>query len=131
MTRKQLEEYRSNRDEIRELEYRLAHLGEDETLIVSSVVMDYRTGFPRPRTVTGIDENEYGRRRRMYQATLTRIRGECEEVEQWIEQIPDALTRRIFRMRFVDGLTQREIGKRVYLSQASVSEKISAFLKVR
>lgn len=131
MTRKQLEEYRSNESEIRELEYRLAHLGEDETLIVSSVVMDYRTGFPKPRTITGIDTNACERRRAMYKKTLAKLKASNAEVEQWIEQIPDGQLRRIFRMRFVDGLTQREIGKRVYLSQASVSEKISAFLKVR
>ena len=47
----------------------------------------------------------------------------------WIEAIPDSLTRRIFRMYYVDGMNQSRIAKRVHLSQSQVSRKIDGFLK--
>ena len=47
MTRERLEAYRSNRDEIKELKYKLEHLGEGDSLIGNDVIFDYRKGYPR------------------------------------------------------------------------------------
>ena len=57
------------------------------------------------------------------------LEGECAEIEEYIEGIPDSLTRRIFRMIFVDGIPQKRIAKAVHTLQAFISKKISHFAK--
>ena len=129
MTRERLEGYRSCREEIQELQYKLDHLGEGDSLIGNDVIMDYRDGFPRPQSVVGYDYGKYERLRKAYESRIEKLQAECAEVELWIEAIPDSLTRRIFRMYYVDGMNQSRIAKRVHLSQSQVSRKIDGFLK--
>lgn len=129
MTRERLEGYRSCRDEIQELQYKLDHLGEGDSLIGNDVIMDYRDGFPRPQSVVGYDYGKEERLRKAYESRIEKLQAECAEVELWIEAIPDSLTRRIFRMYYVDGMNQSRIAKRVHLSQSQVSRKIDGFLK--
>ena len=124
MTRERLEGYRSCREEIQELQYKLDHLGEGDSLIGNDVIMDYRDGFPRPQSVVGYDYGKEERMRKAYESRIEKLRAECAEVELWIEAIPDSLTRRIFRMYYVDGMRQSQIAKKVHLSQAEVSRKI-------
>ena len=130
MTRERLEGYRSCREEIQELQYKLDHLGEGDSLIGNDVIMDYRDGFPRPQSVVGYDYGKYERLRKAYESRIEKLQAECAEVELWIEAIPDSLTRRIFRMYYIDGMRQSHIAKKVHLSQAEVSKKISRFLKL-
>lgn len=129
MTKERLEEYRSKKAEIQELQYRLDHLGEGDSLIGNDVIMDYRTGFPMPQSVVGYDFDKEQRLKDSWRKQLSRLQSECLEVELWIEAIPDSLTRRIFRMYFVDDMKQSKIAGMVHLSQAAVSEKISKYLK--
>ena len=130
MTRERLEGYRSCREEIQELQYKLDHLGDGDSMIGNDVIMDYRDGFPRPQSVVGYDYDKYERLRKAYESRIAKLQAECEEVELWIEAIPDSLTRRIFRMYYIDGMRQSHIAKKVHLSQAEVSKKISRFLKL-
>ena len=130
MTRERLEGYRSCREEIQELQYKLAHLGEGDSMMGHDVILDYQTGYPRPQSVVGYDHEKEDRLRRTYESRIAKLQAECEEVEQWVEAIPDSLTRRIFRMYYIDGMNQSKIAKRVHLSQAEVSKKISRYLKV-
>ena len=94
------------------------------------VILDYQTGFPRPQSVVGYDHEKEDRLRRTYESRIAKLQAECEEVEQWVEAIPDSLTRRIFRMYFLEGRSQKQIGKIVHLDRSSVSKKIDAYLKV-
>lgn len=130
MTRERLEGYRSCKEEIRELQYKLAHLGEGDSMIGNDVILDYQTGFPRPQSVVGYDYGKEERLRKAYESRIEKLQAECAEVEQWVESIPDSLTRRIFRMYYIDGMNQSKIAKRVHLSQAEISKKISRYLKV-
>lgn len=129
MHREWLEEYRSKRDEIKELEYKLAHLGEGDSLVGNSTIFDYRTGYPRPQAVVGYDYEKHKRLQSTYQNRLKSLKTECSEVECWIEDISDSLMRRIFRMYYIDGMTQREIGKIVHLDKSRISRKMDDFLK--
>ncbi len=130
VTREQLEAYRSKKAEIGELIYRLDHLDDHDGMIGSSVVMDYRTGYPRPQSVVGYDYKRAERLRKTYQSRITRLQEECLEVEQWVEAIPDSLIRRIFRMYYVEGMTQRQIAIKVHMDKSTVGRKIDNFLKV-
>ena len=128
VTRERLEAYRSEKDEIVELKYKLAHLGEGDSLIGSDTIFNYRTGFPKPQTVVGYDYNRERELRNTYRKRIEGLETKCAEVEQWVEAIPDSLTRRIFRMYFLEGIKQKKIAKSVHLSQSKISEKISDFL---
>ena len=129
MTRERLEGYRSCREEIRELQYKLAHLGEGDSLIGNDVILDYQTGYPRPRSVVGWDHKREERLRTVYENRIAKLEAECAETELWVDEIPDSLTRRIFRMYDIDGMNQSKIAKRVHLSQSKISEKISGYLQ--
>lgn len=131
MDKKLLEEYRSNREEMRELRYKLEHLGEGDSMIGNDVIMDYRDGFPRPQSIVGYDYAREEKLRELYNKRLDKLVAECLEVERWIEAIPDSMARRIFRMYYTDcpGVTQQKIAKRVHLCQAAVSKKLSEWEK--
>ena len=95
MTRERMEMYQSNKEEIQELTYKLAHLREN--MVGNSVILDGRTGIPRPQAVVGVDEDLLQRRRERYQERKAALEQECEEIESYIESIPadssDALHR--------------------------------------
>lgn len=131
MTKEILEEYKSKKEEIKELQHRLSHLyNEDaDAMMGNDTILDYRKGYPVPQAVVGVDWEKIDRTVSRYEKRIEALTRECEEIEEFIEAIPDSLTRRIFRMYYLDGLSQCKISKQVHMSQASISEKISIFLK--
>lgn len=130
MEREQLERYRSQKEEIRELRYKLLHLGDGDSLIGNDTIFDYSSGFPKPQAVIGYDYNKERSLRERYMTRLKKLKADCEETEQWVEAIPDSQMRRIFRMYYLDGETQQKIGERLHIERSTVSKKIEAFLKV-
>lgn len=126
MTREQLKEYQSKRVEIEELKDKLSHLG--ESLADTDVIMDYRSGYPVPKAVVGVEPGRYWRLHDSYKRRIEQLEEECAAIEEYIEGIPDSMTRRIFRMFFLEGRTQREIGKITHLERSSISKKIQIFL---
>ena len=129
MDKQRLEAYRSNLAEIKELEKNLADLPGSDSLIGNSVIMDYRRGYPQPQSVVGYDYELESSRRDRWEKRKAKLQAEVNDVEEWIEAIPDGLTRRCFRMYYVDGLTQNNVAKKVHLCQAEVSKKLSTFEK--
>lgn len=130
MTREKLESYRAIRDEIAELRYRVAHLGENDSLVGNDVIMDYRSGYPIPRSVVGYDFEKERSLKTRYMDRIENLKKEGVEIEEYVEDIQDSLTRRIFRMYFLEGMPQSEVAKRVRASQATVSNKISSFFEI-
>ena len=130
MTRKGLEEYRSNREEIRELQYKLDHLGQGDSMMGNDTILDYRSGYPMPQAVIGVDWDKVDRLEHRYQRRIKALNEECEEIEEFIEGIEDSLTRRIFRQCFLEGRTQEQISKALHISQSNISKKISNFFKM-
>lgn len=130
MTREELEEYRSKKEEIAELEYKLKHIGDNDEMVGNDVIMDYRSGFPVPHSVVGVDWKKYDNAKARYTNRLAKLREECDEIEAYVESIEDSITRRIFRMYYIDGVSQENVAKAVHMSQSLVSKKISDFLKL-
>ena len=128
MDKKSLEEYRSKKDEIAELDWTLRNRWQDEGLIGNNVIMDYRKGDPRPRNVIGFDYPRYDRLQERDRARKSILLTECEEVEEWIEQIPDSLTRRIFKMTYIEGRKQKAVAKAVNLDRSRISRRIDEYL---
>ena len=129
MTKEMLQSYRSKKDEISELDWVLRHRWQDEGLIGNDVVFDYRKGYPRPQSVIGFDYDRYDRLQDRDNAKKALLEQECAEIEEFVESIPDSLTRRIFRMSFIDGRKQKYVAKAVHLDQSRVSRRIDDYLK--
>lgn len=130
MTREQLEQYRSNMEEIKELTYKLEHLDEGDTLIGNDVVFDYRTGYPKPQSVVGYDYELEARRRGRLENLRAKIQAECDNVEDFVYGIPDGKTRRIFQLYFLEGLSQERVARKMNMEKSSISKKISGYLKL-
>ncbi|MCM1155540.1 MAG: hypothetical protein NC392_09300 [Roseburia sp.] len=130
LTKESLEAYRSKKEEIKELQYKLQHLNEGDIMIGYDTILDYRKGYPVPQAVVSVDWEKVDRTVSRYEKRIEVLARECEEIEIYIESITDSLTRRIFRMYYLDGLSQRRISKQIHMSQAGISKKIAIFLKL-
>lgn len=130
MTKEQMESYRSKKAEIAELQYKLRHLGKGDSALDSSVINDYRKGYPQPQAVVGVNWNRIRDVRKRYENRIAKLEQECSEAEELIESIEDSMTRRIFRMYYIDGISQERVAKMVHLDKSSVSRKIDKFFKV-
>lgn len=128
MTKEILQSYRSKKDEIVELDWVLRHRWQDDGLIGNDVVFDYRDGYPRPQSVVGFDYDRYDRLQDRDRIKKEALEEECAEIEEWVEAIPDSLTRRIFRMLYIQGRKQKQVAKDVHLDRSRVSRKIDKYL---
>lgn len=129
MTKERLEQYRSAKAEIKELDYRLKHLGEGDSLIGNDVILDYASGYPMPQAVVGYDYEKYYDRKERYGKLRDNLAAECGEVEDFINGIGDSQLRRIFRMRYMEGMLLESIGRLMHLDKSNVSRKIDHFIK--
>lgn len=132
MTRERLAAYRSNKAEILELDYMLQNRWKSDTMIGNDVVFDYSRGYPMPQSVVGFDQDKYERLQDRDLKRKERLEKECEEVEQFVEAIQDSMTRRIFRIYYIDGrvsVNQEEVSKKVHLERSTISKKIDNYLK--
>lgn len=129
MTRDRLEAYRSNRDEIKELKYKLNHLGEGDSLIGNDVIFNYQTGSPIPQAVVGYDYELEWKRRTRYENQIAKLELEQDQIEEWIFAIRDSQVRRIFQMYFLEGMTQEKVARNMHMDQSRISRKIDQFLK--
>ena len=130
MTLEFLKDYRSKKEEIIELEYKLDHIADGDNLVGNDVIFDYRSGYPVPQSVVGTDWEKYHRLESRWSRRKAQLKEECLQVEEFIEAIPDSLTRRIFRQSFIEGKTQDQISIDMHVSQSSISKKICNFLKM-
>lgn len=130
MTKERLEEYRSNKQEIEELQYALEHLADGDKLIGNDVIMDYRSGYGMPQSIVGFNTELYERREKRYTNLKYKLENECDEVEEFVNSIKDSLLRRIFRLRYIEGLTQAVVARKLHIDQSRISRKIDNFLKV-
>ena len=129
ITKELLQGYRSKKDEIQELDYILKNRWRDEGLIGNDVIFDYSKGYPMPQSVVGFDQAKYKRLQDRDQRRKEQLEQECEEIETFVENIDESLTRRIFRMCFIDGRKQKDVAKAVHLDQSRVSRRVDDYLK--
>lgn len=123
MTKDQLGSYKSKIAEIAELRYKLEHIN----VIEHDTILDYRKGYPIPQAVIGVNLDKYKKKEKKYTQKIETLRKECEEIEDFIEAIPDSLTRRIFRMYYVEGLSQKDIGQIIHIDRSRISRKITDY----
>lgn len=131
MTKELLEEYKSKKDEIRELQYKLTHINENNAIMGNDTILNYKSGYPVPETVYGVDWDKVDRTVERYERKIDALSKECEEVENFIESIHDSMLRRIFRLYYIDKLTYSQIAGKVHMDKSTVSRKINNFFKLQ
>ena len=129
MTREKLEQYISMQEEIEELTERLKNLKNDEDLILADTAKDYNSGKGVTVDLVGFDQDKYWKRRQRYEKKIRNLVNECSEIESWVERIEDSLTRRIFRLTYLQGLTLTDTGELVHMDRTTVGKRIRAYLK--
>lgn len=129
MDKEMLKRYTRNRGEIRYLTEKLDHLGDDGEMINHSVIMDYKTGFPRPQAVIGYDLELEKHRRKRLEDLRAKLAAENDQIEEFVFSIMDSQTRRIFQLYFLDAKTQDDVGRKLHMDRSQVSKKIDAYLQ--
>ena len=129
ITKELLPGYRSKHAAIQELDWKLKHRWRDEGLIGNDVVFDYSKGYPMPQSVVGFDQKKYERLQDRDQRRKEQLEQECTEIEDFVENIDDSLTRRIFRLCFIDGRKQKDVARSVHLDRSRISRKIDNYLE--
>lgn len=131
MTKERLAAYRSNRQEILELTYTLENRWKSETMIGNDVIFDYSKGYPMPQSIVGFDQEKYERLQDRDLHRKEHLETENAEIDEFIGEIEDSITRRIFMMYFIDGsssVKQKDVAKRVHIDRSVISRKIDQYL---
>lgn len=139
ITKSVLRQYRYLVKEIEDIEKRIGRLKkrieriEEEGVVVDKVsggeggLQHFRIeGFP----VAEFAKNKTWLLRELlrYENNLNKVKSQEQEVKNFIDNIPDALTRMIFRHYYIDGMSQQEIGDIVHMEQCNISKEISKYL---
>lgn len=133
ITKELLANYRSKRQEIKELDFILNNRWKSETMLSVDTVINYRKGYPVPEGIVGFDQERYERLQNRDLRRKELLEKECKAVEEFVSEIKDSMTRRIFQMYFINGdsrVTQAAVARKVHLDQSMVSRKIDEYLKV-
>ncbi len=127
MTLELLKDYKSKKEEIKELSYKLKHPG--DTMIGNDIILDYKSGYPVPQAVVGVDWEKVDRLESRWKNRIAQLEEECLQVEEFVENIQDSFTRRIFRQCFIEKETQEQVSRELHISQSGISKKINNYLK--
>ncbi len=109
VTRKELEGYRSSRDELRDLRARMRQ--------AELAAMESDRESDRERAITAAQR---------YETLADERADEMERIEAEIDNLGKSDQRRIVRMRYIDGLRIRDIARRVSYSERQVKRIIDA-----
>ena len=109
ITRKMLNEYRNLKGQIPVLEYELKEMWSTDKGMGNSTVFDYQTGYPRPQSVVGFDQEKYNRRKE----ALSKKKEKVRKVEKWIDAIEDGQVRCVFRMFYINNMTWEKIAVKI------------------
>lgn len=114
ITRKLLDNYRKLKREIPVLSMELAEMKQGEAGLGNSTIFDYSTGFARPQSVVGFDQERYDRRKRTYEHKNEQVAA----VDNWIQNIEDGQTRYVFKAFYQQSLTWEKIAEKTGYSQS-------------
>lgn len=139
MDREVLKKYDALKDEQKDVKKRAEELEREMnqllTTLVSDTVMGTREdGTYGPIKIKGIPFPEYDRKKELLQKRLDRyaeidaeLAGMIEEIEVFISGVQDPRIRTILRLKYVDGKTWRDIGRRYGKGASWAFKKIEAY----
>ena len=128
MTREEMEKCRSLRKEIHSIVDAIESVKTD-TVVVS--YKDYSSGKGVPKLSTEIvyEKEQKSFLENCLSEKKHALEKDLIEAEKFIEEIDDPEMCTIFRMYYLAGKTQQEIGDRINYSRESISLKINSFWK--
>ena len=129
-------QYDSLRQEIKEVRKRIAKTQEeiDKLDVVKDMVKGGEGGIQN-FNIEGFPYPEYSRKRTLLcsrKATLENLEDKLLEmtnsVQEYISSVDDSLMRRILTMKYIDCMTQDQIGNAIGYDRSSIAKKIDTFL---
>lgn len=134
MDRKSLNELKYLKREVKNLSEQINKLKEKEVPVVAGKVKGSSRDFPyiEVRTSVLMDEpkasDAVNKLLKIKYERLNEINRRIVEIERFIKEIPDSLTRQIFEMCFLESMKQREVAEKLNIERSSVSKKITEYL---
>ena len=126
MTRKEMDQCRSLRQEIRSIE---TAMKSPRSTVVAVFYKDYRTGKGIPKSKQEVDNGE--EELRILKGNLAiykrKLLKQLTKAEAFIESVESSELRTVLRMYYITGMSQEDIGKEMHYSQSRVSQIINAF----
>ena len=140
MTENNLSQYRAIQMEIKDLSMRIKKFEDMGTPMVSDRVRGSSKHFPyieKYYYVSGVDTEANNKRKKLISELQKKRSDKVEEllkmeqeIHDYIYTIPDSEVRQIFVFRYIDGLSQEEIGDKLHMDRSGVSRRITKYLGV-
>lgn len=134
VTKELLKQYNDLKVEIRELDIRIKKLENKESQIEKDSVVGSSKYFPyvqRKFTIEGynyLEEDKKHSKTLRLKELLYQRKSKCEDmkllIEEFINNIPDSKTRRVFQYRYIDNLSWCSIAMKINKSDESYPRKI-------
>lgn len=67
------------------------------------------------------------RKLKRYERLIKKFDDEIDRMENWIESVPDSLTRQILQLKYRNGLTHEEMALELGFSERTVRRKLKEF----
>lgn len=127
MDKKELQQLRALRAEIKNLEKRIEANKFSPKHEIADTVKDYRTGKGKPISIHGYGNKEW----QSLQIKYKQKKGEAVRrvllIEIFMDKVEDSEMRQILRYRYEDGLTQEEIGEKMGYSRQAIQKREERF----
>ncbi len=126
-----LKQYSDLQKEIKELEQRIERVKNKKVQVVTDTVKGSSRHFPyieRSFAITGLEEDKREQQLEKLNSILYKRRAKCTEmkleIEEFINTIPDSRTRRVFSLRYIDGLNWLQIARKIERYDESYPRKV-------
>lgn len=135
MSIEELRELKYLKKELIRLDRQIGRLEEKEIPVVAGKVKGSSRDFPyiEVRTSVLMDEpvtaDAVEKLLKIKRDRRQLVERKIIELEQFIKDIPDSLTRQIFELYFQDGKRQKDVAKLLHLDQSRISRKINEYLQ--
>lgn len=135
MKEEELKQYQNIKKEIKLLDEEIKKEERRKIPTVFGTIQESMHDFPyiQKRTVVEMYEpklsDEKNKLIRMRQKKKQELEYVAYQIESYINEVPDSEMRMILRLRYIDGLTQSKIARRINIDQSCVSRKISNYMK--
>ena len=138
MTEAELSQYKAIKNEITDLNKRIDEAKHGEVMQFGTVKgsSKYFPYTPKNFHVSGMDPADTDVRQKEITELLRQREVQRDElvknqvkIEKYIQGINDSNTRTIFRLYFLDGMTQFQIARKTNYSQGRISQTIKEYLK--
>ncbi|MDD4566190.1 MAG: hypothetical protein PHE79_12045 [Eubacteriales bacterium] len=77
--------------------------------------------------VRGYTYHDIDRKLKRYERLIKKFDDEIDRLEDWIEDVPDSLTRQILQLKYRNGLTHEQISYEIGFSSRTVDRKLKEF----